>query len=64
LGAVWQKNGGGRSKKGHFFSCFFVFLGFLAPEGVEAQGFLRICLLPKKSRLKTYGRFLGFGRFW
>jgi hypothetical protein len=64
FGAVWQKNGGSALLKNHFFSCFFVFWGFLAAQDVEAQDVSRICPLPKKSCLKTYGRFLGFCGSW
>jgi hypothetical protein len=61
---VWQKNGGGRSKKKTLFFVFFLFLGFFAPQEVEAEDFPPIRPLPKKSCQKTYGRFLGFCGFW
>jgi hypothetical protein len=64
FGAIWQKNGGAAPKKRHFFSCFFDFLGFFAPQEVEAEDVPPIRLLQKKSCLKTYGRFLGFCGLW
>jgi hypothetical protein len=46
---------GGRSKKKTFFSCFFGFWGFCAPQEVEAEDIPPIRPLPKKSCLKTVG---------
>jgi hypothetical protein len=61
-GPLWQKNGGLTGNILHFFSCFFGLLGFFALQAVAFQEQARSKPLPKKSYLKTYGRFFVFYR--
>jgi hypothetical protein len=61
-GSLWQQNRGLSENISHFFLHFFVFLGFYALQAVAFQGQAAIKPPPKKSCLKTYGKFFVFFR--